>query len=180
MRYEPSISSYQYDWRWAVGATPWGPYSNFSGVSELMQVRRQHAPCRLCLAARPTSLVEVQGGGVSGGRATWKRANLHALALRTHLWSNLMAPSHHHHHHHHDTHKHTPRPPCLQNIARRNSLLAHVGAALRQLQHQLDAVDAFVYHHFQGPWEEAGLRDAHRHWLDTVARCAQTAGLAAI
>lgn len=26
-----------HDWRWAAGATPFGPYSNFSGVSGLMQ-----------------------------------------------------------------------------------------------------------------------------------------------
>lgn len=58
----------------------------------------------------------------------------------------------------------------LQNAARRNQLLAHVGAALRQLQHQLDALDAFVEHHFSGPWEAVGLKDAKRHWLDTVAR----------
>lgn len=64
---------------------------------------------------------------------------------------------------------HTPRRE--QNIARRNSLLTHTSAALRQLQHQLDAVDAFVTHHFQGPWESVGLKDAGRHWLDTVARC---------
>jgi hypothetical protein len=37
----------------------------------------------------------------------------------------------------------------LQNLARRNSLLTHTSAALRQLQKQLDAVDAFVKHHFQ-------------------------------
>lgn len=60
--------------------------------------------------------------------------------------------------------------PLLQNAARRNALLSHVSAALRQLQHQLDAVDAFVGHHFKGPWEAAGMKDAHRHWLDTVAR----------
>jgi hypothetical protein len=39
--------------------------------------------------------------------------------------------------------------PLLQNLARRNSLLTHTSAALRQLQKQLDAVDAFVKHHFQ-------------------------------
>jgi len=37
--YDPALGGYEYDWRWAVGATPWGPYSNYSGVSELMQVR---------------------------------------------------------------------------------------------------------------------------------------------
>jgi hypothetical protein len=58
----------------------------------------------------------------------------------------------------------------LQNAARRNVLLAHVGAALRQLQQQLDALDAFVAHHFKGPWASAGLQDNNRHWLDTVAR----------
>jgi hypothetical protein len=58
----------------------------------------------------------------------------------------------------------------LQNAARRNVLLAHVGAALRQLQQQLDALDAFVAHHFKGPWAKAGLNDNNRHWLDTVAR----------
>lgn len=57
-----------------------------------------------------------------------------------------------------------------QNAARRNVLLAHVGAALCQLQHQLDALDAFVSHHFKGPWEAAGMKDSNRHWLDTVAR----------
>lgn len=70
---------------------------------------------------------------------------------------------------------HTDSWPLLllllpQNIARRNSLLTHTSAALRQLQHQLDAVDAFVRHHFTGPWEGVGLKDAGRHWLDTVAR----------
>jgi hypothetical protein len=30
-------------------------------------------------------------------------------------------------------------------------------------------VDEFVKHHFQGPWEHVGLKDAGRHWLDTVA-----------
>lgn len=60
--------------------------------------------------------------------------------------------------------------PFLQNAARRNVLLAHVGAALRQLQQQLDALDAFVAHHFKGPWAGAGLGDSGRHWLDTVAR----------
>lgn len=35
--YEPALDGYEFDWRWAVGATPWGPYSNYSGVSELMQ-----------------------------------------------------------------------------------------------------------------------------------------------
>lgn len=58
----------------------------------------------------------------------------------------------------------------MQNIARRNSLLTHTSAALRQLQHQLDAMDEFVKHYFQGPWENVGLKDAGRHWLDTVAR----------
>jgi hypothetical protein len=29
--------------------------------------------------------------------------------------------------------------------------------------------------HFQGPWEDAGLKDAGKHWLDTVARCARGA-----
>jgi hypothetical protein len=38
--YEPAVDGYEYDWRWAIGATPWGPYSNYSGVSELMQVRK--------------------------------------------------------------------------------------------------------------------------------------------
>jgi hypothetical protein len=65
---------------------------------------------------------------------------------------------------------------AVQNIARRNSLLTHTSAALRQLQRQLDAVDAFVRHHFTGPWEDAGLKDTGRHWLDTVARWVQ-AGL---
>jgi hypothetical protein len=36
--YEEATDDYVNDWRWAVGATPWGPYSNYSGVSELMQV----------------------------------------------------------------------------------------------------------------------------------------------
>eukprot|EP00775_Hariotina_reticulata_P008516 gene8516-8698_t len=94
--FEPALNKLEYDWRWACGATPFGPYSNYSGVSEIMQ-----------------------------------------------------------------------------NAARRNALLSHVSAALRQLQHQLDAVDAFVGHHFKGPWETAGLKDAHRHWLDTVARSAE-------
>lgn len=40
--YEPAVDGYEYDWRWAVGATPWGPYSNYSGVSELMQVCLSH------------------------------------------------------------------------------------------------------------------------------------------
>ncbi|KAF8055392.1 hypothetical protein HT031_006759 [Scenedesmus sp. PABB004] len=90
--FEPGLGRQENDWRWACGATPFGPYSNYDGVSEIMQ-----------------------------------------------------------------------------NAARRNELLAHVSAALRQLQHQLDAVDAFIAHHFAGPWEAAGMRDAHRHWLDTVA-----------
>eukprot|EP00878_Enallax_costatus_P009803 GHUV01010236.1.p1 GENE.GHUV01010236.1~~GHUV01010236.1.p1 ORF type:complete len:735 (+),score=167.23 GHUV01010236.1:318-2522(+) len=90
--FESRLDRVENDWRWAAGATPFGPYSNYEGVSEIMQ-----------------------------------------------------------------------------NAARRNQLLAHVGAALRQLQHQLDAVDAFVDHHFRGPWEPAGLKDAKRHWLDTVA-----------
>ncbi len=25
------------DWRWAVGASPFGPYSNFNGISTLQQ-----------------------------------------------------------------------------------------------------------------------------------------------
>lgn len=36
--YEPAQDGYEFDWRWAVGAIPWGPYSNYSGISELMQV----------------------------------------------------------------------------------------------------------------------------------------------
>jgi hypothetical protein len=55
-----------------------------------------------------------------------------------------------------------------------------VGAALRQLQQQLDAVDAFVQHNFQGPWEDAGLKDASRHWLDTVARWVGVSGRQAL
>lgn len=90
--FESSLDKLEVDWRWAAGATPFGPYSNYEGVSEIMQ-----------------------------------------------------------------------------NAARRNVLLAHVGAALRQLQQQLDALDAFVAHHFKGPWAGAGLGDSGRHWLDTVA-----------
>ncbi len=36
--YEPAQDGFEFDWRWAVGAIPWGPYSNYSGISELMQV----------------------------------------------------------------------------------------------------------------------------------------------
>lgn len=92
-RYDHDQSSLQFDWRWAVGATPFGPYSNYSGVSESMH-----------------------------------------------------------------------------NAARRNLLLAHVSAALKHLQHELDRIDGFVAGHFAGPWEAAGMMDSNRHWLDTVAR----------
>jgi hypothetical protein len=36
--FEPSLNKLEYDWRWAAGATPFGPYGNFEGVSEIMQV----------------------------------------------------------------------------------------------------------------------------------------------
>ena len=85
------------DWRWAVGATPFGPYSNFSGVSD-----------------------------------------------------------------------------ALQNAARRNLLIAHAAAALREGQRRLDAFDAFVATHFEGPWAAAGVgadrHDARRHFLGAVTR----------
>jgi hypothetical protein len=56
-----------------------------------------------------------------------------------------------------------------QAIARRNLLLSHTSAMLKQLQEQLNEFDAFVNRHFQGPWEAAGMSDDGRHWLDTVA-----------
>jgi hypothetical protein len=37
--FEPSLNKLEYDWRWAAGATPFGPYSNYEGVSEIMQVQ---------------------------------------------------------------------------------------------------------------------------------------------
>jgi hypothetical protein len=36
--FEPALNKLEYDWRWACGASPFGPYSNYSGVSEIMQV----------------------------------------------------------------------------------------------------------------------------------------------
>jgi len=92
-RYDPLGEVVTSDWRWAVGATPFGPYSNFTGVSEI-----------------------------------------------------------------------------TQSIARRNLLLSHTSAMLKQLQEQLNEFDAFVSRHFQGPWEAAGMSDDGRHWLDTVAQ----------
>lgn len=92
----PSGSTPEQDWRWGVGATPYGPYSNFSGVSEI-----------------------------------------------------------------------------ATNAARRNLLLGHVAAALREGQGRLDEFDAFVEDHLQGPWAAAGIGadrvDGRRHFLDTVA-----------
>lgn len=58
--YEPALDGYEFDWRWAVGATPWGPYSNYSGVSELMQVRGGGGEC-------------VWGGGEGRGRGCRKK-----------------------------------------------------------------------------------------------------------
>lgn len=86
-----------FDWRWAVGATPFGPYSNFHGASEIMQ-----------------------------------------------------------------------------NVARRNLLLAHISSALRAAQHGLDDLDEFVGAHFGGPWVGAGMGadpvEGRKHFLDTVVR----------
>lgn len=36
--FEPALDRVENDWRWAAGATPFGPYSNYEGVSEIMQV----------------------------------------------------------------------------------------------------------------------------------------------
>lgn len=36
--FESSLDKLEVDWRWAAGATPFGPYSNYEGVSEIMQV----------------------------------------------------------------------------------------------------------------------------------------------
>lgn len=86
------------DWRWAVGATPFGPYSNFSGMSD-----------------------------------------------------------------------------AAAAIARRNLLLSHVSAALRGAQERLDAFDAFVAAHLEGPWGAAGIgkdvQRRRRRFLETVTAC---------
>jgi hypothetical protein len=91
----PARGPPQQDWRWAVGATPFGAYSNYSGISQI-----------------------------------------------------------------------------TQNVARRNLLLAHTAAALREVQRRLDAVDEFVADHFEGPWAAAGVTNGkipgRRHFLDTV------------
>lgn len=83
------------DWRWAVGATPFGPYSNYSEV-----------------------------------------------------------------------------PETVANAARRNLLIAHAAAALREGQKRLDALDAFVSENFEGPWAAAGIDDdkheARKHFLGAV------------
>lgn len=140
-RYEPAAGRIEQDWRWAVGATPFGPYGAHDGISEIIQVC--HCKAR---------------GGLYACACVVAPA-LAACPLLLHL---VLARTH--------THAHTRTHARTQNAARRNQLLAHVSAALRQLQHQLDTVDAFVSHHFQGPWDSVGLKDAHRHWLDSVAR----------
>lgn len=33
-RYSASTKSLHHDWRWATGATPFGPYSNYSAVRQ--------------------------------------------------------------------------------------------------------------------------------------------------
>lgn len=155
--YEPAAGRLVADWRWAVGATPFGPYSNFSGVSETMQVRQR----RRCVRVHQACVCACALGKAVAAPSRAQPAPLPhshaaaAAAARIHVRAGR------------------------QNVARRNALLAHVSAALRQLQHQLDALDAFVAHHFAGPWEAAGMKDGHRHWLDTVARCARARGGAA-
>jgi hypothetical protein len=53
----------------------------------------------------------------------------------------------------------------MASIARRNLLLSHTSAALKEVQEALDDLEGWASTRFGGPWEASGMREDRRHWL---------------
>ncbi|KAI8469957.1 MAG: hypothetical protein J3K34DRAFT_521754 [Monoraphidium minutum] len=98
----------QQDWRWAVGATPFGPYSNFSGVSEMIQnvARRNllltHVSAALRAAQHRLDDLDAfvadhfegpwAAAGVGGGRAEGRRHFLDTVVDTRHGFQTALTP----------------------------------------------------------------------------------------